>query len=105
MSSDVRMTEADRLKAVIDELGERVHGLVVTHGGHEMRLYTATDREGWEAFSEVMTPNGDMEYITLDAYGETITVCLDRLAASMTVAEDTGERPETDDDGNLIEVE
>jgi hypothetical protein len=102
-----------RIQAAIGELGNRAHrgaapiegfvtGLVVKHRGHEMRLVPVGD-DLWVADAEVNTPNGDMPYVTLDATATDIGVVLDRLAAAMDKAVETGERPEQDDDGNLIE--
>jgi hypothetical protein len=107
--------DKDRLKAAIDQLGAVVKGkaeidlgttpitigLVVAHRGYEMRLTPVG--ELWVADAEIETPNSDLPYTTLDATSESMTGALDILAASMDRARETGERPDVDDDGNLIE--
>lgn len=106
---------AAKLKAAIDQLGARITGraeidlgttpitigLVVAHRGYEMRLTPIGDM--WVADAEVETPNGDLPYTTLDATSESMTGALNILAASMDRARETGERPDVDDDGKLIE--
>jgi hypothetical protein len=105
----------ERIKSAIEQLGNRARrgaapvegfedlvGLVVKHRGHEMRL-VPIGNDLWVADAEVNTPNGDEPYTTLDATDKDIGAVLDRLAAAMDRARATGERPDLDDDGNLIE--
>lgn len=73
------------------------------HAALKASIEVETSRYLWipddaVTFAEVETPNGDHPYAT----SKSMTGALDILAAAMDRARETGERPDVDDDGNLI---
>jgi frataxin-like iron-binding protein CyaY len=82
------MTTLEKIKAALEQLGDKVIGLQVEHRGHIMDVQPlGTEEPVWCAFGypDAMDEHGYPEQV--DASAETIQEALDRCADAMDEAE------------------